>query len=126
MVFCWNKSMSNLCCFPYYYSGQMIILSVYGSSYDHNIKHRNTDLYDKNFEYLQTALIYRTDLLSMIEEYLKFFLIRQTKNTALNYRLSLKYWVDAKVSADFFSFLCFKFLLKQNTINQQRIYHCYL
>ena len=36
------------------------------------------------------------------------------------------YWVDAKVSADFFSFLCFKFLLKQNTINQQRIYHCYL
>ena len=26
----------------------------------------------------------------------------------------------------FFSFLCFKFLLKQNTINQQRIYHCYL
>ena len=37
-----------------------------------------------------------------------------------------KYWVDAKVSADFFSFLCFKFLLKQNTINQQRIYHCYL
>ena len=39
---------------------------------------------------------------------------------------SMKYWVDAKVSADFFSFLCFKFLLKQNTINQQRIYHCYL
>ena len=39
---------------------------------------------------------------------------------------NLKYWVDAKVSADFFSFLCFKFLLKQNTINQQRIYHCYL
>ena len=38
----------------------------------------------------------------------------------------LFYWVDAKVSADFFSFLCFKFLLKQNTINQQRIYHCYL
>ena len=38
----------------------------------------------------------------------------------------LKYWVDAKVSADVFSFLCFKFLLKQNTINQQRIYHCYL
>ena len=37
-----------------------------------------------------------------------------------------KYWVDAKVSADFFSFLWFKFLLKQNTINQQRIYHCYL
>ena len=37
-----------------------------------------------------------------------------------------KYWVDVKVSADFFSFLCFKFLLKQNTINQQRIYHCYL
>ena len=36
------------------------------------------------------------------------------------------FWVDAKVSADFFSFLCFKFLLKQNTINQQRIYHCYL
>ena len=36
------------------------------------------------------------------------------------------YWVDAKVSADFFSFLCFKFLLKQNTINQRRIYHCYL
>ena len=41
-----------------------------------------------------------------------------------NYRIY--YWVDAKVSADFFSFLCFKFLLKQNTINQQRIYHCYL
>ena len=40
--------------------------------------------------------------------------------------LPLIYWVDAKVSADFFSFLCFKFLLKQNTINQQRIYHCYL
>ena len=39
---------------------------------------------------------------------------------------SRNYWVDAKVSADFFSFLCFKFLLKQNTINQQRIYHCYL
>ena len=39
---------------------------------------------------------------------------------------TLIYWVDAKVSADFFSFLCFKFLLKQNTINQQRIYHCYL
>ena len=38
----------------------------------------------------------------------------------------IMYWVDAKVSADFFSFLCFKFLLKQNTINQQRIYHCYL
>ena len=36
------------------------------------------------------------------------------------------YWVDAKVSADFFSFLCFKFLLKQNTINQRRIYYCYL
>ena len=40
--------------------------------------------------------------------------------------LTCLYWVDAKVSADFFSFLCFKFLLKQNTINQQRIYHCYL
>ena len=38
----------------------------------------------------------------------------------------LFYWVDAKVSADFFSFLCFKFLLKQNTINQRHIYHCYL
>ena len=42
------------------------------------------------------------------------------------YSICDKYWVDAKVSADFFSFLCFKFLLKQNTINQQRIYHCYL
>ena len=31
-----------------------------------------------------------------------------------------------KYPADFFSFLCFKFLLKQNTINQRRIYHCYL
>ena len=40
--------------------------------------------------------------------------------------IELIYWVDAKVSADFFSFLCFKFLLKQNTINQQHIYHCYL
>ena len=46
--------------------------------------------------------------------------------TAKILRLDVKYWVDAKVSADFFSFLCFKFLLKQNTINQQRIYHCYL
>ena len=46
-----------------------------------------------------------------------------TKNNTLK---TEKYWVDAKVSADFFSFLCFKFLLKQNTINQQRIYHCYL
>ena len=43
-----------------------------------------------------------------------------------NFDITNMYWVDAKVSADFFSFLCFKFLLKQNTINQQRIYHCYL
>ena len=48
------------------------------------------------------------------------------KHTFSNNPTDYKYWVDAKVSADFFSFLCFKFLLKQNTINQQRIYHCYL
>ena len=48
------------------------------------------------------------------------------KLRTLAFKPSPNYWVDAKVSADFFSFLCFKFLLKQNTINQQRIYHCYL
>ena len=92
MAFCWNKSMSNLCCFPYYYSGQMIILSVYGSSYDHNIKHRNTDLYDENFEYLQTALIYRTDFSIYDRRIFKVFPNKTNiQNTALNYRLSLKY-----------------------------------
>ena len=51
---------------------------------------------------------------------------QQSSPTKNNIFLTLMYWVDAKVSADFFSFLFFKFLLKQNTINQQRIYHCYL
>ena len=69
------------------------------------------------------------DMIRRIRKEILFFFYFSKKNTIRTildlYRVPF-YWVDAKVSADFFSFLCFKFLLKQNTINQQRIYHCYL
>ena len=88
------------------------------------------NLFDRRNSQLNTSLLFEkmggrlnVDFKNRLKPdlFLKSYIYSERGDFAASF-----YWVDAKISADFFSFLCFKFLLKQNTINQQRIYHCYL